>query len=57
MFAPGVAEVMDEFHVTDVQLGSFVVSVYLLGYAFGPLILAPLSVLSSTILATFCLSS
>lgn len=43
MFAPGVAEVMEEFHSTDVQLGSFVVSVYLLGYAFGPLILAPLS--------------
>lgn len=43
MFAPGVAEVMKEFHITDVQLGSFVVSVYLLGYAFGPLILAPLS--------------
>lgn len=43
MFAPGVAEVMSEFHITDIQLGSFVVSVYLLGYAFGPLILAPLS--------------
>lgn len=43
MFAPGVAEVMKEFHITDVSLGSFVVSVYLLGYAFGPLILAPLS--------------
>lgn len=43
MFAPGVAEVMKEFHITDDLLGSFVVSVYLLGYAFGPLILAPLS--------------
>lgn len=43
MFAPGVGKVMEEFHITDVQLGSFVVSVYLLGYAFGPLILAPLS--------------
>lgn len=43
MFAPGVAEVMKEFHITDNLLGSFVVSVYLLGYAFGPLILAPLS--------------
>lgn len=43
MFAPGVAEVMREFHITDNLLGSFVVSVYLLGYAFGPLILAPLS--------------
>ena len=43
MFAPGVGEVMKEFHSTNSALASFVVSVYLLGYAFGPLILAPLS--------------
>ena len=43
MFAPGVPEVMAEFKSTNVQLASFVVSVYILGYAFGPFIVAPLS--------------
>ena len=43
MFAPSIPELMREFHSTNVQLASFVVSVYVLGYAFGPLIIAPLS--------------
>ncbi|KAK9319472.1 major facilitator superfamily domain-containing protein [Lipomyces orientalis] len=43
MFAPSVSEVMEDFHSTSVDLASFVVSVYLLGYAFGPLIIAPLN--------------
>ncbi|PGH26449.1 hypothetical protein AJ80_01948 [Polytolypa hystricis UAMH7299] len=43
MFAPGVADVMEEFQSSNTELASFVVSVYLLGYAFGPLVLAPLS--------------
>ncbi|KAL8791737.1 MAG: hypothetical protein Q9195_005675 [Heterodermia aff. obscurata] len=43
MFAPGIPDVMDEFHSTNNELASFVVSVYILGYAFGPLIIAPLS--------------
>lgn len=43
MFAPGVPDVMREFHSTNIELGSFVVSVYVLGYAFGPLLIAPLS--------------
>ncbi|PLB44946.1 MFS general substrate transporter [Aspergillus steynii IBT 23096] len=43
MFAPGVQEVMDEFQSTSQPMSSFVVSVYLLGFAFGPLIVAPLS--------------
>lgn len=43
MFAPGVPEVMSEFHVTNEELASFVVSIYVLGYAFGPLVIAPLS--------------
>ena len=43
MFAPGVPEVMSEFHSTNKELASFVVSVYILGYAFGPLLVAPLS--------------
>lgn len=34
---------MKEFNVTSSMLGSFVVSVYILGYSFGPFIIAPLS--------------
>ncbi|RPA94396.1 benomyl/methotrexate resistance protein [Choiromyces venosus 120613-1] len=43
MFAPGVPQLMRDFHSTDLQLGSFVVSIYVLGFAFGPLVLAPAS--------------
>ena len=43
MFAPGVPEVMKEFQSTNLELMSFVVSVYLLGYCFGPLLIAPVS--------------
>ena len=43
MFAPGVPDVMTEFHSTSSTLAGFVVSVYVLGYAFGPIIIAPLS--------------
>jgi hypothetical protein len=43
MFAPGVPQLMAEFKSTNVLLASFVVSVYVLGFAFGPLFLAPLS--------------
>ncbi|KAI8939635.1 hypothetical protein NX059_003393 [Plenodomus lindquistii] len=42
-FAPGVPDVMREFNSTNELLGSFMVSVYVLGFAFGPLIIAPLS--------------
>jgi len=43
MFAPGVPEVMRDFHSDSETLASFVVSVYVLGYAFGPLVIAPMS--------------
>jgi MFS family permease len=43
MVAPSTSQLMNEFHFTSDVLGAFVVSVYLLGYAIGPLILAPLS--------------
>ncbi|MCJ1377355.1 hypothetical protein MMC17_000450 [Xylographa soralifera] len=43
MFAPGVPQVLADFKSDDALLGSFVVSVYILGYATGPLIIAPLS--------------
>ncbi|KAI5921519.1 putative MFS multidrug transporter [Camillea tinctor] len=43
MFAPGVPLLMAEFHNTNILLADFVVSVYVLGFAIGPLILAPSS--------------
>ncbi|KXJ87970.1 major facilitator superfamily domain-containing protein [Microdochium bolleyi] len=43
IFAPGVPQVMHEFGSSSLTLASFVVSVYLLGFAFGPLLIAPLS--------------
>lgn len=43
MFAPGVPELMKEFHSDNILLASFVVSVYVLGFAVGPLFFAPLS--------------
>ncbi|KAI6791545.1 MFS general substrate transporter [Hortaea werneckii] len=43
MFAPGVPEVMTTFHSENENIATFVVSVYLLGFAFGPLVVAPLS--------------
>jgi multidrug resistance protein len=41
--APAVHMIMGTFRSTNKVLGSFVVSVYLLGFAVGPLVLAPLS--------------
>lgn len=43
MFAPGVPQVMEEFHTSSSTLATFVVAVFVLGFAFGPLLLAPLS--------------
>lgn len=37
IFAPGVPLVMEEFHSNSQILEGFVVSVYVLGFAFGPL--------------------
>ena len=43
MFAPGVPELMREFGSKSSILGSFVVSIYVLGFAAGPMVFAPLS--------------
>ncbi|KAF4991248.1 hypothetical protein FDECE_14096 [Fusarium decemcellulare] len=43
MFAPGVPELMVEFKSTSSELASFCVSVYVLGFAAGPMLFAPLS--------------
>ena len=43
VFAPGVPELMQEFNSTNDILGSFVVTIYVLGLATGPIFFAPLS--------------
>ncbi|KAJ4246599.1 hypothetical protein NW762_013541 [Fusarium torreyae] len=43
MFAPGVPQLMVEFNSQSSELASFCVSVYVLGFAAGPMIFAPLS--------------
>ena len=41
--APASTSIMATFHSTNETIETLVTSVYLLGYAFGPLVLAPLS--------------
>lgn len=43
MFAPGVPSLMREFKSDSKELASFCVSVYILGFAAGPMLFAPLS--------------
>jgi MFS family permease len=43
MFAPGAAELAKEFGITNNVVSAFTVSIYMLGFAFGPLTIAPLS--------------
>ncbi|KAI3556005.1 hypothetical protein CABS03_09624 [Colletotrichum abscissum] len=43
MFAPGIPQVMAEFGESDDSIATFVVSVFVLGFALGPLIISPLS--------------
>ncbi|CBF87203.1 hypothetical protein AN2613.2 [Aspergillus nidulans FGSC A4] len=43
MFAPAINQVMAEMGTSNRDIGSFAVSIYLLGYAFGPLVLGPCS--------------
>lgn len=43
MFAPGVPSVLKEFGTSSQTLAEFVVSVYILGFAIGPLLISPLS--------------
>ncbi|PYI00876.1 MFS multidrug transporter [Aspergillus sclerotiicarbonarius CBS 121057] len=43
MFSPAISYMAAEFHVTNETLLSFSVTIFLLGYTFGPLVLAPLS--------------
>lgn len=43
MFAPGAAELAKEFHITSSTVVTLTVSIYLCGFAIGPMVIAPLS--------------
>ncbi|KAK5941671.1 hypothetical protein PMZ80_005621 [Knufia obscura] len=43
MVAPGTLDILTDFNSTNITLGSFIVSIYILGYAIGPLFIAPMS--------------
>lgn len=43
MFAPGIPRILDEFNERSSTTATFILSVYILGFAFGPLIVAPMS--------------
>ncbi|KAF2969996.1 hypothetical protein GQX73_g3493 [Xylaria multiplex] len=43
MFAPGAQQLAEEFHITNSVIETFTVNIYLLAFAIGPLLLAPLS--------------
>lgn len=43
MFAPGIPRILAEYHETSSVTATFILSVYILGFAFGPLVIAPMS--------------
>jgi MFS family permease len=43
MYAPGAASLAKEFHITSSTVVSLTVSIYLCGFAVGPMLIAPLS--------------
>lgn len=43
MMAPAVPDILQQFAVHNDQYGTFCVSVFVLGFAFGPPVIAPLS--------------
>jgi hypothetical protein len=42
MFAPGVVFMDEDFHNTDTTISAFTVSIFVMGYAVGPMFLSPL---------------
>ncbi|KAL6412006.1 Major facilitator superfamily [Ilyonectria robusta] len=43
LFSPAAAKVIVDFSITNTTIASLTVSIYLLGFALGPLVIAPLS--------------
>lgn len=53
MFAPGAKELAEEFHITNSTVEAMTVSLYVLGFALGPLLLAPLSELHGRLIVYY----
>ncbi|KAJ9651945.1 hypothetical protein H2198_008808 [Neophaeococcomyces mojaviensis] len=43
MVAPGTLDILEDFHSSSITMGAFIVSIFILGYAVGPLVIAPMS--------------
>lgn len=43
IFAPGVKQMTHEFHITNPTVEYMIISIYVLGFALGPIIFGPLS--------------
>lgn len=43
MYSPGASQLVQDFGITGSILPAFTVGIYLLGFAFGPLVISPLS--------------
>ncbi|KAK4243593.1 general substrate transporter [Corynascus novoguineensis] len=43
MFAPGIPRILQEFNERSSVTATFILSIYILGFAFGPLLIAPMS--------------
>ncbi|OJJ02228.1 hypothetical protein ASPVEDRAFT_131428 [Aspergillus versicolor CBS 583.65] len=56
MFAPGAEQLAAEFHIMNETVIAMTVSLYVLGFALGPLLLAPLSELYGR-LPLYCISN
>ncbi|KAF1959194.1 polyamine transporter 1 [Byssothecium circinans] len=54
IFAPGVPLLMHEFASTNQELAAFLVSVYIIGFGIGPLVLAPMSELWGRAILLHC---
>ncbi|KAE8131962.1 major facilitator superfamily domain-containing protein [Aspergillus pseudotamarii] len=52
IFAPGVPEVLKEFHTDNSSLASLMVSIYVMGSAVGPLVLTPITEMSGRLPVT-----
>ncbi|KAK1446465.1 major facilitator superfamily transporter [Colletotrichum cuscutae] len=66
MFAPGIPRILTEFKTNDSLIATFITSVYFLGFAFRPLVVAPLSELygrvyiyqiSNVLFVSFCVGA
>lgn len=56
MFAPGSQQLASEFNITKPIVATFTVTIYLLGFALGPVVIAPLSELYGRLWIYHCSS-